>query len=1058
MKNNRGISPIVWAIATIGIAITVFIAWNGIRSHRAAGPQTQISNASASLNPAVPAPSQKEAAVFVNNQGLPPVIPVPLANILVDEENSSWTKDKDYLLAPHEAREFGGVRFLMDGLIQLQGVASRDWRNQKYRTAITLPLSVSNTIGSVHLLGGTRYGRNETELAQIVWHYDDGSTRKTPVAYLTHFRGWVRNPYELPAHLPYSYSKVVWSLPQTNRALRLYRVTLSNPAPEKIPREIEFVSEMHEPTLFLVGVTLDPLKPGERPDNTPDLEPTDAFPPKFVQILVTDPTNNPLPNSRLQIEFQSRDGKSASLANNSMSTDASGVAQVAYPPDNLLTLDISVSHENFGGKKILWSPNSGDVIPASYTLKLPVEATIGGVVVDPESNAISGATISVHRFWMGDDESPNKRGEQADFKNQTQTTGADGHWHAVGLPPGLLDHISFDVSHPDFIGTNVTVAQNSSTEKQLREDSYKIILQQGLSVHGLVSDEEDNPIADATVWVGKKYYPDRHETKTDAQGKFSFHNVSEGNVLFSVNAKGHSPDSKTFGVKSDMPDIVFKLKPGHVIRAIVQDENGSPISGARVALEGHPGEPAYDAYEFSGSTDSDGKFEWDGAPGDPMPFYLGKEGYEDKRGLKLTPDQDNVVTLNAPRQLQGLVLDANSGQPVTNFNVRTGERNAGDSSQLYGFINNQSFSAPDGRFTMDVGEASENAIQVWSDDYLTETESIPDAQNGVVQVTIRLKPSAALKGVVAMPDGTPVPGANVVAVSDGGELGYNVQLQGSHFHSYNQQARVATTDADGKFSVSAPPDTGTVLATADEGFASAPIDAVRASGVLTLQAFGRIEGTLTIAGSPGAGQDLFFTIDTPGVMTDFNGYKSTTDDQGHFTFEKVPPGDGSIVRLVKMTSNSWMHSHKTAVTVQSGQTTQVALGDTGAVLRGTVRFQTPPTNGVQLTISGNLSLSRPQSPSFSSPAEAQAYWRSPQGRAQQQQFQSWSVTANPDGTFQLDSIPAGSYTLNMSAQPDTDRGWSPPIAQGSISVTVPDGADPSNPITVGEVVLISTGK
>jgi hypothetical protein len=942
----------------------------------------------------------------------------------------------------------------MDGLIQLQGHVSKEYRNRNFRTAIALPISVTNAIGSVHLLGGTRYGSDEKVFVQMDWHYGDGSVQRTPIDYLVHFRDWVRNPYEQPAHLPYAYSKVVWSLVQTNRALRLYRVTFPNPSPEKQIQQLEFVSEMQDPTLFLVGVTLDPLKPGERPDSSADLEPTDTIPPRIVQILVTDPNNLPLPNSHLQIQFQTREGKNISRANSSMNTDPTGVAQVGYPPDNLVSLDVNASHDNFGGRKILWSVESGDVIPASYTLKLTPEATVGGIVMDKDSNAISGATVSLNRFWSSMDDSPNAKGEHADFRTQTQKTGPDGHWHAAGLPVELLDHIMVDVKHPDFIGTNVNVAQNPENEKQFRAETFKIILQQGLNVRGLVSDEDDNPISGATVWAGKKYYRDRQQTKTDGQGRFNFRNVNEGDVLFSVNATGRSPDSKTFTVKSDMPDIVFKLKPGHVIRALVQDESGSPISGVRVGLEGGPGDPSYDAYEFSATTGSDGKFQWDGAPADPMPFYIGKQGYEEKRGIKLTPDQDNVVTLRAPRQLQGLVLDADSGQPVTKFSVRTGQRSGGDNPQVYGIINEHNYTAADGRFTLDLNEENDNAVQVWGDDYQTQTESFPDAQNGVVQLTVRLKPSAALKGVVTMPDGTPVPGANVVAVSDDGQFGAGVQLQGTHLRSWNQQTRVATTDSDGKFSVSAPPQTGTVLAVADAGSASAPIEQVRASGVLTLQAFGRIEGTLTIAGSPGAGQDLLFNMNTPGVTTDFNGYKSTTDDQGHFTFEKVPPGDGSIVRLVKTSANSWMHSHRTSVTVQSGQTTQVTLGDTGAVLRGSVRFDTPPTNGVHLTVSGNLSPARPPM-NFSSPAEAQAFWRSPQGRAQQQQFQSWAVAANPDGTFQMDSIPPGNYTLNMSAQPDTQRGWSPPVAQGSISVTVPDNADPVNRIPVGEIVLRS---
>jgi hypothetical protein len=295
-----------------------------------------------------------------------------------------------------------------------------------------------------------------------------------------------------------------------------------------------------------------------------------------------------------------------------------------------------------------------------------------------------------------------------------------------------------------------------------------------------------------------------------------------------------------------------------------------------------------------------------------------------------------------------------------------------------------------------------------------------------------------------------VPGANVVAV--GGEPGMSVQLQGTHLRSYNQQSRVAITDDQGAFSLSAPPEHGTVVAIADAGFASASVDQVRANPVVVLQAFGRIEGTLKIAGAPGAGQDLLYNPAVSGLMSDFNSFKTTTDDQGHFAMERIPAGDGSIVRLIQTSPNSWTHSHNTAVTVQPGQTTQVTLGDSGAVLRGTVRFDSPTTNGVKLTLSGIVSGGGPRMPAFNSPAERQAYMRSPEWQAQLRNMKNYAFAVNADGSFQVDSVAPGSYSINASALENGNRSFMP-VAQGSIQFTVPDSADPLNPIPVGEIVL-----
>jgi hypothetical protein len=621
------------------------------------------------------------------------------------------------------------------------------------------------------------------------------------------------------------------------------------------------------------------------------------------------------------------------------------------------------------------------------------------------------------------------------------------------LPPELMDHIGFDVAHTNFLGTNITVGANPTMEKQLRAETMKIVLFSGTGAHGFVTDENDSPIAGATVWVGRKYFRDRQETKTDSRGHFNFQHVTEGDVPFSVSATGHSPATKTISVKSDMSDIIFKLGAGHVIRGVVQDDSGSPISGVQVSLENDM--VGQGDYEFSANTDSDGKFSWDGAPAEPVKFYFGKQGYEQKRNVPLTPDQDNTITLGAPRKLEGLVLDANTGQPIQQFSIRTGHRASPNESSVYGVVRNQDFNSPDGHFSTQLEEAADDAVQVWNDDHALKTESFPEAQNGVVQVTVKLDPAAMLKGTVTTADGVPVPGANVAALS--GEPQMSVQFQGTHLRSFNQLTKVATTDEQGAFSLSAPPDHGTVIAVADVGFASTSVDQVRANPVVVLQAFGRIEGTLKIAGAPGIGQDLLYNPAVSGLMADFSSFKTTTDDQGHFTMERIPPGDGSIVRLIQTEPNSWTHSHNTPVTVRSGQTTQVTLGDSGAVLRGTVRFDSPPTNGGKLIISGNLFGGGPRLPSFNSPAERQAYMRSPEWQAQMRTAKNYAFVVNADGTFQVDSVAPGSYNINVMARASGDRSFmNPPIAQGSLQFTVPDSADPLNPIALGEIVLRST--
>ncbi len=1070
MKTN--ISKSVLVIVTTGLALSAALVWFGLHPREkvaepSAMPVTSEPLAGKSVVPPVPAPAKQIATTTVpNNRNLLPVIPISLTNVMDAAETDLLLRNDAGLKAlPQGTQVLGGIEFWLQGLVYLQGVVSRDDEHASFRQSIIVPLDETNftdekwmvtqrgqNIACIYLVAATRFGAQVGEkFAEVVWHYADGTSSRSEIKYNVQLRDWWRVPYEDPAQLPNALTKVAWhgmDPTRKNGSIRLYRVAFVNPHVEKTIRSLEFASAMARPSLFIAALTLDPLLPGARPDNLTSDEMADPELNGQLQLLVQDTDGHPL--SAAEVSANSRSSSSGSIKHK-FSTDLNGMALVRYPDIGLETLEVSAIHDDYSGRKMLWDLKSGDTVPASYTLKLAAEVKIGGMVVDAEGNPVSGASISLYRFWSGNDGDPNKKGEQPAFSNQKQMTDDQGRWQANGLPAELLDHIGFEISHPDFVGTSVTVGQNATAEKQLREGNYKTVLQRGQDVSGRVVDENGSPVSGATIWAGRKYTRDRKQATSEADGHFFFHSVQNGDVLFAVMASGHAADSKTVNVHADMSEIVFQLKAGSVLKAHVQDESGQPVADARMGLEGGYGDPSYDAYEFSANTDSNGDFTWDSAPRETMTFYIFHDGFEAKRDAKLTANQDNIVTLRRSRTLQGLVLDATTEQPITKFTVRTGTA-SGDNSDVYGVIRYKDFTAADGRFSMSLEEEADNAVAVYATDYADKIEKFPDAQNGTVQVVVRLKPSASLNGVVLAPDGTPASGVNVAVASE--QPRTSLQLSVGHLRSYDSHTKMATTDAAGRFKVDVAGADGTVMAVGDPGYASVPLAAVRDSGTIALQAWGRVEGTLKIGGQPGVGKDLLFNLSIPGVGTDFNGYKSTTDDQGQFTMEKIPPGNGEIVRLIATSPNSWQWSDRTAVTIKPGETTQVTLGDNGAMIAGRIRFDNPPTNDAALSYQGNLSGQMPQTPAFNSPQEAQAYYQSPEWQALAKLRKNYTLEMKPDGTFTADDVVPGNYSLNISASLSGQRPWEhPPVAQGSMAVTVPDSFSPSQPIDIGEVVL-----
>ena len=783
------------------------------------------------------------------------------------------------------------------------------------------------------------------------------------------------------------------------------------------------------------------------PETAP--KPAENF--NHLQLIVQDEAGRPLPGAEVRTVMKGgKANPSVTNHNSTLTTIADGTAAVLWPAEKIQQLELTASKDDYASRKVIWDLTTGDVIPPIYTVNLKSGVHVGGIVLDPEGNPVPGATVSLGRFWRGGEERQTK-GEEPAFSRQNHTTEADGRWAARNLPAELLERISVEGSHTNFIGVRVDMDAKPEIEQELRAGTHKLVLKRGLEVRGRVLNEQQQPIADAQVWAGRRFYRERQETRTDSLGQFFFRNINEGNVLFAVMAAGYAPDSKSHPVGPVTEEIVFQLAKGSVIHGVVQDESGAPVEGVRVVLEGGPGQPSYDHYAFSTKTGTDGRFEWNSAPNEPMPFYIGKTGYEQRRGVRLKPNEENVVSLRRNRQVQGQVLDADSGQPVRQFRIAvgrlTGDRFYSDSQS------SKEFTSDEGLFTIDIHEENNHAIQASAEGYSEQAQSLPKAESGEIKVVLKLKPSKTLEGVVITAGGQPVAGASVALV-DGGLGGRSVQFGNGRLRSSGSQTKIITTDASGRFSITSPSEAGKIVAADGAGFGSASIDEVRSSGVLLLQPFGRIEGILMRGGELGSGQELLISSRGDGISFQFETYKVTTDADGRFAFEKVPAGTFSIVRLVPTSSRSCRHSHAREVVVTSGETTRVALGGIEATLRGQVRFETEEKD---LTLSAQLEMPRPQVPEGLTADERSAYVRSPEWQEQMKNRKFYSASVAKDGTLLLDSVAPGEYVLTVSAGRSDDSGFErKPVAQGETKVTVPTGADPSSPIEIGEVILKPT--
>lgn len=1040
-------------------------AWPTLARAEDAKPATGASTESQATEAPAAEPKKKP---------LPPVIPVTLTNLLTSAENGDWGKGDVMSVVPRgRTNDFAGVRFWLEGLLQLQGKSMAD-QGRKFREKIVVPLPKPTNFTTLHLLGGMSYDDPiGTKVAEVTWRYADGSFKRTPLQYGVHMRDWWGRRYEDPATVSDPHSKTVWRGTHTNASrwgkyLRLYMTSLANPDTNKPVKAVEFASAMAHPTMFLVGVTLDPLPAGVRDGNFRDLDEGRGGLTGTQYVTALDSvTGKPISGAKVKVhgkehvetpDFAEYDREGVTAAN--------GIAAVQHSQDGLDSLEIRVEAENYVSAKKEVNLKKGDKLPPNVEIRLKGGIKIGGIVQDPDGQPLAEAKVNVSRVFRGDDDG--RKQEESEFSFRGATTDAEGKWSVNGVPLSLLPDIFIGAKHADYVEANGhIIGDDAKATEQLTNRTYVIKLARGFEVTGVVLGPDDQPFPGAKVKAGHRWSGDsKKEATTGPDGRFHLLNLRGELQAVTATADGYTPATKAITPGTNGIELTLKLSKGGSLKGIVVNPEGQPVSGARLVYE--PQNHDYEwtrrnNLEWEGTTDDEGRFEWKSAPEGESEFYVYKEGYGQKRGVKLKAGaEDNVVRLSRPRKVLGVVGDSKTSQPITKFFVwpAHGDENGFNS---WSGSDKHEFTDPEGHFMLDLGEDEHNVIQVGADDYLPRHVVLPPPQDDYVTVTVLLDPNPASEGTVVDMAGQPVPDVQV------GVLGkdWNSSLQvgrGRLINNGGSRGNTTRTDSQGHFRPPGVADPRRLVAISPAGYGEIAWAEFEQAKTIVLQPFGRIEGTLYIAGKPAEGQGLFLNFSVPGsgaLSADWNAFKVDTDKDGKFAFNQVPPGDRDIVRLIQTVPNSWMHSHRTAVTVRPGETTTVNLGNVGAIITGRLNSAAVTAGHAGVRLNGNLNTPYPQPPDgFKSPADYQAWSELPETIAAQRRQQSFGIVVQPDGSFTVDGVLPGAYTLTLSAnEPKPEAAEWDRLELGTMSQPVNVGEEAANalvPMDLGELTLKPT--
>lgn len=298
-----------------------------------------------------------------------------------------------------------------------------------------------------------------------------------------------------------------------------------------------------------------------------------------------------------------------------------------------------------------------------------------------------------------------------------------------------------------------------------------------------------------------------------------------------------------------------------------------------------------------------------------------------------------------------------------------------------------------------------------------------------------------IEGVVLLPDGKPAAGAQVAVQVTGKYL----SLGKAAFKAYAawQDGSIVRAGPDGKFSLPMYVAAQSVIALNDSGYVQVSLADLKRSPQITLQPWGRIEGTLRLGqhpatntmvvlsqpsripssirtARPGTTNEWIFTNSAPATLEppiyDFDDFQARTDDQGRFVITYVPPGEQTIARLVPEGNGSQMHSPLGSVQVKPGEVVKVQFGGGERTVTGKVVFadNAAPKDLSQATASlhsgetfkliQRLQQARTQ-------AERMALFQSPEYLQSITHRHDYPAQLSNDGSFRVEGVAPGKYEL-----------------------------------------------
>ena len=218
------------------------------------------------------------------------------------------------------------------------------------------------------------------------------------------------------------------------------------------------------------------------------------------------------------------------------------------------------------------------------------------------------------------------------------------------------------------------------------DNPIKIVLSEGVSLSGIVVNEQNEPIPGAVVQPVSLGMPatnrrrdnsDFGSIKTDADGRFEFPNLASAPERFKISKENYCPTvTEPYDLKAHDPTFPLKLTltVGGTIRGLVYEAAGKRAAGKRMRFENRTNGRYFDERFISTATDNNGFYQAQHLPDQLVQITCGDES-RDSGVVRQTVLPRNGKTLTVmfggTQELTG-ILKLN-GKPLSETPVLLGE-------------------------------------------------------------------------------------------------------------------------------------------------------------------------------------------------------------------------------------------------------------------------------------------------------------------------------------------------------------------------------------------------